>query len=120
MPPPLGSTWAVSSGVSPILISSVFSPFSRQSFTGTPLPGAVTATIFWRSCGASSFLPSNSIRTSPATRPALSAGLSLTTSEMSTPLGSLSPKLLASSGVSGWIDTPSQPRVILPRATSSV
>ena len=117
---PAGSSWAVSSGVSPTLISSVFSPFSRQTLMGTPLPGAVTATIFWRSWGASTFLPSNSMSTSPDTMPALSAGLSLTTSAMRTPLGSLSPKLLASSGVSGWIDTPSQPRVILPRATSSV
>ena len=118
--PPGSVACAVSSGVSPILISRDFSPLSRHTLTGTPLPGVVTATIFCRSWGASTFLPSNSVRMSPEVRPALSAGLSLTTSATSTPLGSLSPKLLASSGVRGWMETPSQPRVILPLAASSV
>ena len=111
----------VSSGVSPILISSVFSALSRQTLSGHALArGGERPTIFCRSWGESTFFLSNSMMMSPEAMPALAAGLSWTTSEMSTPLGSLSPKLLASSGVSGWIDTPSQPRVTLPLAASSV
>ena len=110
----------LSSGVSPILISSVFSPLSRHTFKGTPLPGAVRATAFCRSWGVSTFFLSNSVTMSPAAIPARSAGLSCTTSEIRTPLASLRPKPLASSGVSGWMETPSQPRVTLPLACSSV
>ena len=57
---------------------------------------------------------------SPGCSPALAAGLSPTTSEMSTPLLSFALNDLASSGVSGWIETPSQPRVTFPFAISSV
>src|SRR5262249_6156956 len=74
---PGSTTWAVSSGVSPSLISNARSPLSRQTRTGTPLPGAVAATIFCRSWGVSTRLPSNSINTSPEASPARSAGLRL-------------------------------------------
>ena len=43
----------------------------------------------------------------------------LNASEISTPLSSFAPNDFASSGVSGWMDTPSHPRVTLPLATSS-
>jgi hypothetical protein len=109
-----------SSGVSPMRISTVLVLLSRQRVIGTPLPGVALATARWRSCGPSSFLPSNSVMMSPAWMPAFSAGPSEMTSEMRTPFASLRPKPFASSGVRGWIDTPSQPRVTLPLATSSV
>ena len=56
---------------------------------------------------------------SPVWSPALAAGLSRMTSETRTPRLSLAPNDRASSGVSGWIETPSQPRVTLPLASSS-
>ena len=116
----VGLSATVSSGVSPILISSVFSAFSRQTLSGTARPGVVAATAFCSSWGESTFFLSNSMMTSPEAMPAAAAGLCCITSEMRTPFGSLSPKLLASSGVRGWMDTPSQPRVTLPLAASSV
>src|SRR2546422_30918 len=73
-----------------------------------------------RSAGASTFLPSNSSRMSPGLRPALAAGLSGMTSEMSTPLVSLALNERASSCVRGWIETPSQPRVTRPLLLISV
>ena len=93
---------------------------SRQTLTLMSAPGAASPTARCRSPGASVFLPSNSSRMSPGLRPALPAGLSGMTSEMSTPLVSLEPNERASSEVSGWIDTPSQPRVTRPLLASSV
>ncbi len=110
----------VSSGVSPILSSSVFSALSRQTFRGTARPGVVADTAFCSSCGESTFFRSNSMMMSPETIPAFAAGPSCAMSEIRTPFGSFSPKPFASSGLSAWMDTPSHPRVILPLAASSV
>ena len=112
---PLGGCLAsFSSGASPIFTSTVFSPWSRQTFIFASWPGWARPTVRCRSAGASTFLPSNSIRMSPDLRPALAAGLSGTTSEISTPFVSLALNERASSWVRGWIDTPSQPRVTRP------
>ena len=57
---------------------------------------------------------------SPVLRPARSAGEPSVTEDTSTPVVSVRPKLFASSGVTGWMPTPSQPRVTLPESASWV
>ncbi len=84
------------------------------------MPGDESPTARCRSAGASIRLPWNSSRMSPDCRPALAAGLSAMTSERRMPLLSFAPNDFASSGVRGWMDTPSQPRVTRPLAWSSV
>ena len=86
------------------------------SIQNRPLAGESSPVVMMR--GFSRSL--NSSRMSPDFNPLLLAGLSGMTSEMSTPFVSLAPNDLASSGVRGWIDTPSHPRVTFPLATSSV
>src|SRR5262245_43817759 len=62
--------------------------------------------------------PFTDVITSPATMPALAAGLSACGSAMSAPSSFLRPRLSAMSAVTGWICTPSHPRVTAPLSLS--
>ena len=71
------------------------------------------------SSGTSRTLPPlSSTITSPGRRPATSAGPPFITSATRTPSRSRTPKLEASSSVTSWMATPSQPRTTRPLAIS--
>ncbi|KJU82530.1 hypothetical protein MBAV_005276 [Candidatus Magnetobacterium bavaricum] len=105
---------ALSSGSSPTLTLSTSSFDSRMTLTSTVVSGSMVDTIFRNCLVLALSLPLNMTITSPRFMPALSAGPPSTTSAIRTPVFSVIPKDLDSSGVKGWMFTPSQPRTILP------
>ena len=107
-----------SSFSSPTLTCKASSSPSRMIFMMTSFPTLVLPTIWGRSEEDLTFLPSNSTITSPCFIPAFSAGDAPITSDTSAPFACFKSNVLASSGVICWIDTPSHPRVTLPRSLS--
>ncbi len=75
-------------------------------------------TILGRSWKSVILVPLNSMITSPCSIPAFSAGEPSRTWLTMAPPFSLSPKLSASSSVTGWIRTPNSARVTLPLSLS--
>ena len=104
----------LSSGMVPILTSRSMVLPSRTMVSGTASPGLMPATLRDRSRESVTSLPSIFRMVSPCFTPAASAGESSVTSATMAPLASLRPRLSAMSSVTGWIWTPSQPRVTLP------
>jgi hypothetical protein len=71
-----------------------------------------------RSLASLTGAPLTLVITSPARMPALAAGPLSCGSETIAPSGAFSPRLSASSAVTGWICTPIQPRLTLPVSLS--
>ena len=86
----------------------------RTTVTGTSLPTGVLATIFERSRGSFTSLPSNLTITSPDLMPAGFAGPLSATPATSAPRAFDRPRLSAIVSSTVWMFTPSQPRRVSP------
>ena len=100
--------------ISPMVTFKVLRCLSRNTVSGTVVPG-VSAMMVWTSSsrdGMGRLLTSRI--TSPGSTPALAAGPLAATDATTAPVRSLSPNSSRASRSTGWTCTPIMPRVILP------